>query len=47
MFLTYGNYLRGKFLLLLQKLQQEQYLRTEQYNNIFGDKLQHLLSFNR
>lgn len=30
-----------------QKLQQEQYLRTEQYNNIFGDKLQHLLSFTR
>lgn len=30
-----------------QKLQQEQYLRTEQYNNTFGGKLQHLLSFNR
>lgn len=30
-----------------QKPQQEQYLRTEQYSNTYGDKLQHLLSFNR
>lgn len=36
-----------KFSYCFQKLQQEQYLRTEQYNNTSGDTLQHLLSFNR
>lgn len=30
-----------------QNLQQEQYLRTKQYSNTFGGKLQHLLSFKR
>lgn len=34
-------------LLLLSKLQQEQYLRTQQYNNTFGGKVQHLPNFNR